>query len=162
MEGQTQIFFFISHDIEELLIDNGIDLVEFLQQEGIEVNQDFATDPTTDSKSSYRDPTTIILASAALVLAITPIISKLIAALSHKKVLIKELVLVPVEDSSGNVVKDSYGEPILQWIERVRLLESSEKIGSATQISIKGPVGLEISYKDFPTQSLPSSNFQKD
>ena len=162
MEDQTQIFLFLSPDIQELLIDNEIDLVELLQKEGIELNKSFGKDPTTDAKFGHKDAVTIILASAALVLAITPIISKVIAALSHKKVLVKELVCVPVEDTIGNVVKDSYGEPILQWVERTRLLESSEEMRSNIQISLKGPVGLEVTYGDSPTQALPSRNFLKD
>lgn len=161
MENQTQIFLFLSPDIEELLIDNETDLVELLQQEGIEVNQGFLKDPTKDAQSGHKDPTTVILASAALILAITPIVSKVIAALSHKKVVIKELVCVPVEDSSKNVVRDSSGEPILQWVERTRLLESSQKIELGTQISLKGPVGLEVTYEDSPAKSLPSSNFSE-
>lgn len=162
MEDQTQIFFFLSPDIEELLVDNEIDLIELLQQEGIEVNQDFVKDPTTDAKSGHKDVTTVILASAALVLAITPIISKVIAALSHKKVVIKELVCVPVEDSGGNVVRDSSGEPILQWVERARILESSKEMRSDTQISLKGPVGLEVTYGDSPVKVLPSNNFSEE
>ncbi|NEP49827.1 MAG: hypothetical protein F6K65_13845 [Moorea sp. SIO3C2] len=162
MEDQIQIFLFISPDIKEILIDNETDLVELLQQEGIEVNQVIAKDPTTDAKSGHRDVTAVILASAALALAITPIISKLIAALSHKKVVVKELVCVPVEDSLGNVVRDSSGEPILQWVERTRLLESSEEMGSDTQISLKGPVGLEVTYGDSPTKLLPSSDFSEE
>ncbi|WP_334731215.1 hypothetical protein [Nostoc sp.] len=158
MQDQTQIFLFLSPDIEELLVENQIDLVEFLQQEGIEADQVIAKDPTTDAKSGHRDVTTVILASAALVLAITPIISKLIAALCHKKVVVKELICLPVEDSGRNVVRDSFGEPILQWVERARFLESSEKMRSDTQISLKGPVGLEVTYGDSPTKTLPYSD----
>lgn len=158
MKDQTQIFLFASPEIEEILINNQIDLVELLQQEGIEVRKEFAKDPATDANSGHKDVTAVILASAALVLAITPIISKVIEALSHKKVLVKELVCIPVENSNGDVVKDSYGQPILQWVERTRFLESSKEMHSNSQISLKGPVGFEITYSDSPTQALPNSD----
>ena len=158
MKDQTQIFLFTSPDIKEVLADNKIDLVEILKQEGIQLSQEFAKDPTENVKSRDREATAVILASAALILAITPILSKVIAALSHKKVIVKELVCIPVEDSGGNVMKNYHGEPILQWVERTRLLESSEEMRSDTKISLKGPVGLEITYEDSSTKALSENN----
>ena len=162
MENPTQIFISVSPEIEELLLDNQVDLVELLQQEGMNVTQEFAKDPTADANSGYKDPTSVILASAALVLSITPFLSKIISALSHKRVLVKEKVFVPVEDSSGNVVRDSSGEAILHWVERSRFLESSDGMSSNTKISLKGPLRLEIIYEDSTVEALPNSNSSKE
>jgi hypothetical protein len=158
MQDQTEIFIFASPEIQELLADNQLDLVELLKQEGIEVGKGFAKDPTASGDSTQKDPTGIILASAALILAITPLISKVLTALSRRSIVIRELVCVPVEDSNGNVVRDRSGEPLLQWVERSRLLEQSEQLQSATQISLKGPVGLEVSYSDSPKANLPGKD----
>jgi len=159
MEDRTQIFVFTSPEIEELLLDNQIDLVALLQREGINVSKGFAKNPASNAKSGCKDPTTVILASAALILSITPIISKIIASLSHKKVVTYEWQCLPVEDSNGNVVRDDYGKPILQWVERARFLESSTERQSDYQIYLKGPVGLEIGYTDSPKKILPGSDY---
>ncbi|NEP80071.1 MAG: hypothetical protein F6K17_15540 [Okeania sp. SIO3C4] len=154
MEDLIPIFILTSPDVKELLADNQIDLVEVLQKEGINVSQEFAQDPTVDPKSGHKDVATVIMASAVLILAITPVLSKVIAALSHKKVVVKELVCLPVEDSSGNVVRNSSGEPILQWVERTHFLESSTEIESGKKISLKTPVGIAVSYEEAPSRFL--------
>ncbi len=128
----------------------------------MDVRQEFAKDPTADANSGCKDATSVILASAALVLSITPFLSKIISALSHKRVLVKEKVLVPVEDSSGNVVRDSFGEPILHWLERSRLLESSEEMPSKTKMVLKGPYRLEVTYEDSTVEALPNKNSLKE
>lgn len=158
MPDQIQAFVFASPEIEELLADNQIDLVELLKQEGIHVDKGFAKDPTITAKAGQKDPTGILLGTAAIILALTPILSKTITAISRKNVVVHELVCIPVEDSNGNVVSDSSGEPVLQWVTRARLLESSNSTDSNTQILLKGPVGFEISYSDVPTKTLPSGN----
>ena len=162
MKNPTQIFISLSPEIEELLFDNQVDLVELLQQEGMDVRQEFAKDPTADANSGYKDATRVILASAALVLSITPLLSKSISTLSQKTVLVKEKVLVPIEDSSGNVVIDSFGKPIVHWVERPRFLESSEEMPSNTKISLKGPFRLEVTYKDSTVEALPNKNSLKE
>ncbi len=162
MKNPTQMFISLSPEIEELLFDNQVDLVELLQQEGMDVRQEFAKDPTADANSGYKDATRVIWASAALVLSITPLLSNSISALSHKTVLVKEKVLVPVEDSSGNVVRDSFGEPMLHWLERSRFLESSEEMPSSSKISLKGPLRLEITYEDSPVEALTNKNSLKE
>src|SRR5262249_2004840 len=116
MEERTRLFVFASPDVQELLTGYRIDLVELLAEEGVEVGQAFAENPATSLDPGLKEPATVILASAALVLALTPIISRALDRLTRKSVVVKEMILVPVEDSQGNVVQDSLGKPILQWI----------------------------------------------
>lgn len=159
MQDQAQIFIFTSPEIQELLADNQLDLVELLKQEGFDVSRGFAKDPTDSVGSTQKDPTGVILASAALILAITPLVSKILTALSRRSVVTRELICIPVEDSNGNILRDRFGEPILQWVERSRVLTAeSEGLQSGTQISLKGPVGLEVSYSDSPMASLPGKD----
>ena len=151
METRQQIFIFASPEIQELLADNETDLVELLNQEGIAVSRSYIRDPTQSGDSAYKEPVSIILASTALVLALTPTISKVIAALAHKAVEVEEMVLVPVEDSQGNVVRDSVGNPILHWIKRKQLKETAKVTPEETSISLKVPVvGFELTYKASP------------
>ncbi len=152
METQQQVFIFASPEIQELLADNETDLVELLNQEGIVASRGYAEDPTQSRDAAYKEPiTVIILASAALVVALTPTISKVIESLSHKAVEVEEMVIVPVEDSHGNVVRDATGQPILHWVKRKQLKETTQAPPEETSLSLKAPVvGFELSYKASP------------
>ena len=151
METQQQIFIFASPEIQELLADNETDLVELLNQEGIAVSQGYAQDPAQIGYSGNKEPVTIILASAALVVALTPTISKIITALSHKTVEVEEMVPVQVEDSQGNVVHDTAGNPFTQWVNRKQFKEIVKVPPEETSMTLKVPViGFELTYKASP------------
>ncbi len=150
MEDQQKLFVFASPEIQLLLADNQVDLADLLKKEGISVSQGLAQDPAISNASIHKDPATVIFASAALALSLTPIITKVIAALSHKSVVVHELILIPVEDSEGNIVYDQAGQPILRWVRRTRIVESSEQPHEAMSISLKGPFGWEIQYSSTP------------
>jgi hypothetical protein len=147
MERAQEIFIFASPEIQELLADNQTDFMELLRQEGITISRGSSQDPAMGKGSAYKEPATVIIASAALVVALTPIITRAIEALSHKSVLVQESVLVPVEDSRGDVVRDATGQPVLQWRERPHIIESLEKPQAESSVEIKGPLGITISYK---------------
>ncbi len=149
MEAQQEIFVFASPEIQELLVNNGTDLVELLNQEGIAVRRGYVQDPTQSGDSGYKDPVTIILATAALVMTLTPTIKAVIEAMSHKVIEVKEKVLVPVEDSHGNIVYDAAGQPKLYWIERTQLKETTKGIPEES-ISLKAPLAFELTYKSSP------------
>ena len=151
METQQPIFVFASPEIQELLADNETDLVELLNQDGLPVTRGYAQDPTQGEDAAYKEPVSIILATTALIVALTPTISKVITALSHKAVEVEEMVLVPVEDSKGNVVHDKDGNPILHWMKRKQLKEIAKIPADETSLELKVPVvGFELSYKASP------------
>lgn len=150
METLQQIFVFASPEIQKLLANNETDLVELLNQEGIAVSRDYAQDPTQSGDSAYKEPVTIILASAALAVLLTPTIKAVIEAMTHKVVEVKEKVLVPVEDSHGNVVRNAAGDPILHWVERIQLKETAKDTPEKTEMSLKVPLAFELTYKASP------------
>jgi len=143
MENQEPIFVFASPEIQEILTDNQISIVDILRQKGFDVSEGFAQDPAQEAGSGYKDPATVILASAGLVAALTPIISQVIATLAHRAVLVREMALLPVVDDQGNVVRDASGEPTLYWAPHTRLIESTEPQG-ASSVSVQG-LGIKIS-----------------
>jgi len=147
MEQQEEFFLFASPDIEAIFADNGTDIVELLKREGCEVERGVAQDPAkANSGDSTREIATIILASAALVAALTPILLKILQSLTYKDVMVHEIMLIPVEDSAGNVVKDAYGEPVLRWVKRSKILESTRD-KARQQIKVKA-LGFEIEIKN--------------
>lgn len=102
-----------------------LDLVELLQRDGLDVSKGNYGGARLDTAAGLKEPVTVILASAAVITSLTPILSKLISSLSRRPVVVSERILVPVEDSSGTIVVDSSGQPIMQWVEKARMVESS-------------------------------------
>jgi hypothetical protein len=147
LEDQRELVVYASPEVEELLADNEIDLVELLRSEGLEVSRGSVTEGIPVAEAGLKEPVTILLASAAVIASLTPIISRVISALSHKRVVTKERQLVPVEDSKGNVVRDSSGNPLLHWVDRTRLLESAAKPRDHTSLKVDSPIGLTINFE---------------
>jgi len=63
-----------------------------------------------------------------------------------------EVVLVPVEDSDGNVIKDASGEPVMNWIKRSKILESTRD-QNQQEINIKA-LGFEIEIRSSGSQEI--------
>jgi hypothetical protein len=141
----SAIYLLLAPEVQAELADNEIGLEDLLSGEGISVSTALADDPTsrTDGK---KEPVTVIIATAALIVALTPILSKVLGALTHKQVLVTEKVLTAVEDSQGNVLKDKGGEPILQWVDRTRFVETS-KAPTNRKLEIKA-VGIDVRYDE--------------
>jgi hypothetical protein len=150
MEQHETVYVFASREVQGLLADSETDLVELLNREGLPVRRGFARDPAHANDAGHKEPTSVILVSAALVAALTPTLAKIIAALSHKAVAVEEEVAVPLEDSTGRVVRGAAGEPVIHWVKRARIVESTEKPQEQSSWSIKG-LGLRIDFKTTPT-----------
>lgn len=147
VEKREEVFVFATPEIQALLADNGVDITELLQQDGQDVTKSFSRNPAEGDESGYKEPTTVILASAALVVALTPIVKNLISALTHKKIIVRDVVLVPVEDSKGNIVYDRNGDPVLNWVRKAEIKEFRGKVPGKSGFLIRG-FGIEIKYND--------------
>jgi hypothetical protein len=145
MEDNREVLLYASPEVEELLADNGINLVEVLRREGLEVGRGSVTEGIPSAQSGLKEPVTILLASAAVIASLTPIISKTISAITHKPVIVTEQMLVPVEDSTGKVVRDSSGNPQLHWVDRKRLLEPTSTSRDRMSLKAESPIGLTVS-----------------
>lgn len=146
MESKEELFVFTSPDVEAIFTGNRTNLSDLLKREGYDVEQGFGQDPAkASSGDSTREIATTILASAALAAALTPIVLKVIKSLTYKDVVVHEIVLVPVEDSSGNIVKNASGEPVMRWIKQSKILESTRD-KNQQEIKIKA-LGFEIEIK---------------
>jgi len=144
MTDQVEVFLQVPEEINQLLADLGTTWAELLREEGLEVRQAYEADPTSQAGSSEKEPVTILLASAGLVMALAPAIARLITSLSRRPVKVTETMLVPVEDSKGNVVRDGNGSPVLHWVDRTRLLESQSATSGKSSASLEGPLGLKL------------------
>lgn len=153
MESKEELFVFTSPDIEAIFTENETNLADLLKREGCDVEQGFGKDlAKASSGDSTREIATTILASAALVAALTPIVLKVLQSLTYKDVVVHEVVLVPVEDSDGNVIKDASGEPVMNWIKRSKILESTRD-QNQQEINIKA-LGFEIEIRSSGSQEI--------
>jgi hypothetical protein len=155
VEDQRELYVFASPEMEELLADNRTDLVELLQQEGVAVRRGSAPDPAADPTAGSKEPTTVILASAAVVAAITPLIIKVVERLTRKTALVVEKVPVALLDGNGQVVHDSSGKPIYRWVDRARVLTEQEQSPEERSVTIQGPLGIAIGIKQSPKDTNP-------
>ena len=146
MEEQTAVYLLVSSEIQKLLAENDTDVAELLMQQGFDVGRRLAQDPTqVDVTSESREVVTVLIGSAAVIAALTPTISNIVNALTYKSVVVENMELVPVEDSSGNVVRDAHGEPIMEKRRVPRLIESATRPSEQYAMNIRVPA-IEISF----------------
>jgi hypothetical protein len=140
MNSDRQVFLFLSPDVERLLADHDVDVKEVIRRTTQPITVGFGQDPAT-AASGAKDPVTILMASAAVIAAATPLIRELIRTLAGREPVIREKRLVPVEDSRGNVVLDSNGQATLHWVDEVKAVIPEH---TSEPLAIKG-FGIEIS-----------------
>jgi hypothetical protein len=122
----SEFFIFPGAEIEKLWLENQIDILKELREQGLSVERAFTSDPAKDRISQSRDITLVIIASGITAIALSQAISKIIETLSRRPVLVKNLVCAPVLDSAGNIVRQENGEVLMEWKEEYKLLEPTQ------------------------------------
>lgn len=135
-----------SPDVLALLQDNQTSISELLRQELIEVEESRGSNPIHAGGFADKEPVSIILASAGLVMALTPAISRVLSKLANRPVIVTEKILSPVEDSSGRVVLDGAGQPLTYWADHHSLLQPTESGPTTSNVELKGPLGLSLTF----------------
>jgi hypothetical protein len=138
---QNETFLFLTPEVERFLSENEFDTKQLLQKSGYKVEVRLGQNPAFDS-AGKKEPVTILLASAAVIAALTPAVRELIRNLSGRDVVVRERRLVPVESSKGDVVRDASGAPVLHWVDVVKGLAPDP---APQPIKIRG-FGIEISF----------------
>ncbi len=91
---------------------------------------------------------TILLASAAVIATLTPVITRILQRFSREPVVAEEQMLLPVLDANGAPVKDKDGQPLTYWATRARILTDAQPKLAGSELTIEGPMGIKVSYKD--------------
>ena len=146
MTDQFKVAIFASPEVEEVLADNGVDVVTLLRKQGIEVER-IPGSAAGFQDPGLKDPVSIILASAALIAILTPVITKAINALSRKQVVVTQTILAPVETSDGHIVRDADGNPILQQVEKTEIIEGRTRPADTFSFSADTRIGLKYDFK---------------
>lgn len=143
MVSTTAIYLSVDPDLQRVLANHDVSVRDLLQRAGDEYVITFGDDPANVENRS-KEPATIILASAAAVALLTPLLKEVVRGITRSDPIIRERRLLPVEDSSGNVILNTEGQPILHWV-----AVAKGELGQASpdKLKIKG-FGLEISLGD--------------
>ncbi len=140
METLDGTYLFISPELEKFLIDNEISVADMLRETKQEVPIALVDDPATQ-ENRQKEPVTLILASTAVIAALTPVLKEVIRRIARRDPVIRDRMLVPVETRDGTVIRNADGEPILHWVDKAVGLVPEVK-SEAT--NIKGIFGMEI------------------
>ena len=151
MENKTPVFIFTSSEVQNFLDGYGVDLVALLQEQGVEVNWGMASDPATMDIAEKSATKVILLASSALVLALTPLLSQALQSVSPQGVIVEEVRYIPMTDKEGNLIKDPSGKPIMQWVKKEEFQGFSKQ---NHRVGIEG-FGIKIGYDNHPSDTLP-------
>jgi hypothetical protein len=87
VDGSPEVPVFVSPGIRKTLVENGIDLAEALRREGYNVSTRLAADG--EGSEGHKDVALILVASAAVITAATPVLIRIIEALSPQSVVLK-------------------------------------------------------------------------
>jgi hypothetical protein len=147
MADNVPIYVLTTPEVRAFLADNETSLGELLRSEGVQVQEQAGANPVRAEGGSSKEPVTIILASAALVATLTPIITRVLQRFSRTPVVAEEQTLLPVLDASGAPVKDKDGQPLTYWAKRAKVVTAPETPGGSI-INIEGPMGIKLSYQD--------------
>lgn len=144
-DERLEVSFFVDPEIERLLIENGTDVPSLLRREGFDVQQ--SSGSLAAESTGEREPVTVLLATAAVIVAMTPILRELIRTLSRRDVIVTERVPVALLDDRGDPIRDADGRPMVKWVERKRRLRSDAgPLTTSDETSINA-LGIEICYK---------------
>jgi hypothetical protein len=137
--------------IEALLADNHIDIASVLRGAGLDIRLDRTAQPVNAVSSSTKDPATVLIASAAVLLAATPILREIIQSIARRPIVVKQRKLVPVEDSKGQVMVGKNNQPILHWVDVTEVSTQTNPSSDQQTVNVKGPLGIQISYESKPS-----------
>jgi hypothetical protein len=141
MNSQDEVFLFLSPDVNRFLSQNDIGARELVQKAGLQIGVRLGENPAINN-AGEKEPATVLLASAAVIAALTPILRDLMRNLSGREAVVRERRLLPVEDSKGDVIRDASGAVVLHWVDVVKGQASEHP---SQPIKIKG-LGIEISF----------------
>jgi hypothetical protein len=126
MNTSTAYVISLPQEAQELLVDNGVDLVAALRSDGLNVNRG----PVPTGVSAFEGGKEVVLTLLAVGLTapiVASAVAKILDALGrNKKFLVTEHELAPVLDTAGKPINDAAGDPVMYWSEKKRLVEASQ------------------------------------
>ena len=139
-DAQNDTYLLLGLEFLELLSSNGLTIEQVFKAAGVE-GLKYATDPAyTDGK---REIFMVLIGSAAVISAATPLIANIIQTLVNRPVVTRHRTLTPATDKDGKVLVDRDGQPIMQWSDVVGVDRAPPSKDLSSQIKTKRD-GVEI------------------
>lgn len=148
MSDQQTLVIELPDEANQLLAENGVDLIAALCESGINVTRSPSTPPFPAKTGGKEVALTIVAVGVAATLVAAGIAKILDALGRNRKVVVTELVLVPVVDGSGKPVHDAAGQPVMFWAEKTRLIDAKQTTQDKGILALEaGPKLLKFSLK---------------
>ena len=114
--GDSTLYTFAAADIAEFLHNNNVNLVDLLAREGFDVREGASSDL---SEAGAKDATLVILASAAVIATMQPVLKRLLEGLLYKPIRVTEMT--PVEISEVDAHGEGETPKKIVWVERTSI-----------------------------------------
>lgn len=146
----SSVFIFLDRELDEVLVENGVDLVEALRDQGLAVERGSEADPA--AAEGTKEAALVILATGVTFALLGQAIARVVEALNQKPVVVTKRECTPVLDASGRPVPGGRGgKPLMQWRETPTVVIPQHQ---ATEHRTEAMVmGLRISVSDKPHTS---------
>lgn len=135
------LYTFFSPEIEDFLLNNGIDIPFQLHENGVEVRTQVCSDP---AQSGTKGAVTAILASAAVMAVAIPAVTQILEHYLNRPIKVTELVPVAVADADGAPAFHPDGAPRYMWVERTHVVQP-EPHHANTKVKL-GFLGFKFEY----------------
>lgn len=112
--GDGPLYVIFSEKLMQVLQANSLSPADVLRRAGV---SDLNSVPDPTHKEGQRDAFTLLLGSAAVVAAATPLIVRVLDLVVNRPVVIKNRELKPALDGNGDAVRDGKGQIVMTWSE---------------------------------------------
>jgi hypothetical protein len=137
------LYIVLSAELNRLLSENSVSLTDILAKGHFSAADASIVSNPAASQQGVKEVATIILASAAAVAALTPLITRVVRLYTQRPIVVEDTELVPIYHEDGRPVFRSSGELLLQWQRKKRLLQPRQDDSVQTAATVKG-YGIEF------------------
>jgi len=142
-DSNENTYLSFSPEVLHALNQNHITIEKLLEKAGVD-GLKLVPDPA--AAKGQREVLMILLGSAALTAAATPLITNIIKTFVNKPVILQNRALTPILDKNGEVTRDKDGQPVMKWsytetLDRPETSENLTGVIKATKTGIEIGIG---------------------
>jgi hypothetical protein len=137
----------LSPEVYEDLLKHNVDIMALLSDSRFDWQPTYGNSGSNEERAVAKEPAIIVLATAAAVVAATPILRDIVSALSRRPVAIRRQRLVTVRGTDGSVIVGSDGEPLREWRDEVLLVSPPGPKEATQKLAVSGPWAIRIEYE---------------
>lgn len=125
---RVKVYIELSDDLRALFAENNVGVEDVLRQEKIDVEFRYDLVPyREETEGREKDVALVILASSAVILAISTALSHIIETLYRKPYFVEYYDLEVICDGEGRPVTSRTGSPLLKMVKKHEFIEPTQK-----------------------------------